>query len=208
MLHDFLGDLVYLFRAALRPVFLIVLPLHFLRSLPIFPWLVLLQHHTHRSLRGTLNLLSAWIALNLFLLFLPLRKLLLLFRFALDSRQQQLGIHSFGLVISSAEVLMCEVVVIAKLVALLMETVHIELYNTTLTCLTNEVYFLCLKYCGRICAEKVSRSLMTNPLPDSAQLTTFPRSSRLITERVPPASRRYCVGRPGHSSSSTSNLKK
>lgn len=103
---------------------------------------------------------------------------------------------------------MCEVVIIAELVSLLMETVHIELHRTSLTCLTKEVYFLCLKYCGRISAEKVSRSLITNPLPDSAQLTTFPRSSRLIKKRVPPAFRRYCAGRLAHSSSFTSNLKK
>lgn len=102
---------------------------------------------------------------------------------------------------------MCKVVIIAELVSLLVETVHIELHSKSNTCLTKDVYFLCLKYCGRICVEKVSRSLITNPLPDSAQLTTLPRSSRLIGETVPRAFRRCCAGRQAHSSSFTSNLK-
>lgn len=114
------------------------------------------------------------------MLFLSLGHLLLLFRLALDGCEEQLGIHGLGLVIASSEVLVCEVVIIAELVSLLVEAVHIELHENCNTCLTKDVYFLCLKYCGRICAEKVSRSLITNPLPDSAQLTTFPRSSRLI----------------------------
>lgn len=64
-------------------------------------------------------------------------------------------------------------IVLGVVLPRLVEPVHVQLYYGTLTCLTNEVYFLCLKYFGRILSENNSTSRMMNPLPSSAQQIMF-----------------------------------
>lgn len=78
----------------------------------------------------------------------------LLFWLSPYSSQQHACTLFPALGVSSAEVLMCEILVAVMngivMCALLMEAIHVKLNGREVTWRTNEVYFWCLKYCGRI----------------------------------------------------------
>lgn len=61
--------------------------------------------------------------------------------------------------------------IIILMMSLFMKTIHIKLYIIICTCLTKDVYFLCLKYCGNISNENFYRSFIKKPLPCYAHET-------------------------------------